>query len=54
MLVEVLEDVARLGAKLIMQTAVEAEVSALLGRARCQRFLDVGGWAGIRNGFCGW
>ena len=32
-LVEVLEDVARLGARLIIQTAVEAEVAEFLGRA---------------------
>ena len=31
-LAEVLEDVARLGTRLIMQTAVEAEVDAFLGR----------------------
>ena len=31
---EVLEDVARLGARLIMQAAVEAEVDQFLGRAR--------------------
>ncbi|MEV4575409.1 IS256 family transposase [Nonomuraea jabiensis] len=36
-LVEVIEDVARLGARLIIQTAVEAEVDAFLGRARYQR-----------------
>jgi hypothetical protein len=36
-LVEVLEDVARLGARLIIQTAVEAEVTEFLGRARYQR-----------------
>ncbi len=34
---EVLEDVARLGARLIMQTALEAEVAEFLGRARDQR-----------------
>ncbi len=34
---EVLEDVARLGARLIMQAAVEAEVAEFLGRARYQR-----------------
>jgi hypothetical protein len=33
-LVEIIEDVARLGAQLIIQTAVEAEVSEFLGRAR--------------------
>jgi len=34
---EVIEDVARLGARLIIQTAVEAEVDVFLGRARYQR-----------------
>ena len=34
---EVIEDVARLGARLIIQTALEAEVDAFLGRARYQR-----------------
>jgi hypothetical protein len=36
-LVEVIENVARLGARLIIQTAVEAEVDAFLGRTRYQR-----------------
>jgi len=36
-LVEVIEDVGRLGARLIIQTALEAEVDAFLGRARYQR-----------------
>ncbi|GAA3112947.1 hypothetical protein GCM10020001_034950 [Nonomuraea salmonea] len=35
--VEVIEAVAPLGARLIIQTAVEAEVDALLGRSRYQR-----------------
>ena len=30
---EIIEDVARLGARLIIQTAVEAEVEVFLGRA---------------------
>lgn len=58
-LVEVIEDVARLGARLIIQTAVEAEVDAFLGRARYQRaaFAADGeqGTAirpGHRNGHC--
>jgi putative transposase len=34
---EVLEDVARLGARLILQTALEAEVTEFLGRARYAR-----------------
>lgn len=52
-LCEVLEDVARLGARLIIQTAVEAEVTEFLGRARYQRAADAGeGRAGLRNGYC--
>jgi putative transposase len=49
-LVEIVEDVARFGAQLIIQSAVEAEVTAFLGRARYER---VGGEysAGSRNGF---
>jgi putative transposase len=39
-LVEIIEDVARLGAQLIIQTAVEAEVTEFLGRARYQRLAD--------------
>src|ERR1700739_106145 len=37
---QVIEDVARLGARLIIQTAVEAEVEVFLGRARYQRAAD--------------
>jgi putative transposase len=59
-LVEVIEDVARLGARLIIQTAVEAEVDAFLGRARYQRAAAVGSdqeeevavRPGHRNGHC--
>jgi len=52
-LAEVLEDVARLGARLIIQTAVEAEVSEFLGRARYQRRTEVSeAAAGSRNGYC--
>jgi putative transposase len=40
-LAEVIEEVARLGARLIIQTAVEAEVDAFLGRARYQRAATV-------------
>jgi hypothetical protein len=36
-LAEVIEEVARLGARLLIQTAVEAEVQEFLGRARYQR-----------------
>nr|WP_165977775.1 transposase [Nonomuraea diastatica] len=58
-LVEVIEDVARLGARLIIQTAVEAEVD---GRARYQRAATVAAEEsneedravrpGYRNGHC--
>jgi putative transposase len=49
---EVIEDVARLGARLIIQTAVEAEVDVFLGRARYQRAAGcVGARPGNRNGF---
>jgi putative transposase len=52
-LAEILEDVARLGARLIMQTAVEAEVEEFLGRARYQRRSEVpDARSGSRNGFC--
>ena len=36
-LVEIIEEVARLGAQLMIQAAVEAEVTEFLGRARYQR-----------------
>jgi transposase-like protein len=52
-LAEVIEDVARLGARLLIQTAVEAEVDEFLGRARYQRRAEVAdARAGSRNGFC--
>jgi transposase-like protein len=61
-LVEVIEDVARLGARLIIQTAVEAEIDAFLGRARYQRSAAVTADGssveestmrpGYRNGHC--
>jgi transposase-like protein len=52
-LVEIIEDVARLGAQLIIQTAVEAEVTEFLGRARYQRAADCpDARAGSRNGYC--
>ena len=51
-LVEIIEDVARLGARLIIQTAVEAEVEVFLGRARYQRAADAPeARAGSRNGY---
>jgi transposase-like protein len=50
---EVIEDVARLGARLIIQSALEAEVEVFLGRARYQRAAGVEGAAqGMRNGYC--
>ncbi len=49
---EVLEEVARLGAQLLLQAALEAEVSEFLGRDRYQRADAVpGARAGSRNGF---
>src|SRR5215216_5966558 len=52
-LVEVLEDVARLGARLLIQTAVEAEVAEFLGRARYQRAAAAAqARPGHRNGHC--
>jgi putative transposase len=48
-LAEVLEDVARLGARLILQTAVEAEVTEFLGRDRYAR--GDRARAGHRNGY---
>ncbi|HEY2200150.1 MAG TPA: IS256 family transposase [Mycobacterium sp.] len=51
-LAEIIEDVARLGARLIIQTAVEAEVEVFLGRARYQRHTDApAARAGSRNGY---
>ena len=52
-LVEVLEEVARLGARLIIQTALEAEVTEFLGRARYQRAASAeDARPGCRNGSC--
>ena len=49
---EVIEDVARLGARLIIQTALEAEVEAFLGRARYQRSaMAQDARPGMRNGY---
>src|SRR5664279_2249450 len=51
-LAEIIEDVARLGARLIIQIAVEAEVEVFLGRARYQRAADVPqARTGSRNGY---
>jgi putative transposase len=49
-LASVLEEVARLSVRLMMQTAIEAEVEEFLGRARYQR-RDDESTAGSRNGF---
>jgi len=50
---EIIEDVARLGARLIIQTAVEAEIEVFLGRARYQRAAGCpDARPGSRNGFC--
>lgn len=52
-LAKTLEQVARLGARLIIQTAVEAEVEEFLGRARYQRVAQLeDARSGSRNGFC--
>jgi putative transposase len=52
-LVDVLEDVARLGARLIIQTALEVEVTEFLGRARYQRAASAeDARPGCRNGYC--
>jgi len=52
-LVDVLEDVARLGARLIIQTALEAEVTEFLGRAPYQRAASAeDARPGSRNGYC--
>jgi hypothetical protein len=45
---DVIEDVARLGARLLLQTALEAEVTTFLGRERYERDPDAG--PGHRNG----
>jgi hypothetical protein len=49
-LAAILEDVARVSVRLLMQTALEAEVDAFLGRARYQR-REQDGPAGSRNGW---
>jgi putative transposase len=49
---EVIEDVARLGARLIIQTALEAEAGVFLGRARYQRSAAAeDARPGMRNGY---
>lgn len=47
------EQVARLGAQLLLQTALEAEVTGFLGRDRYQRGAEVDAARdGLRNGYC--
>jgi hypothetical protein len=41
---EVIEDAAQLGARLIIQTALEAEVEVFLGRARASRHIRSRAW----------
>ena len=49
---EILEEVARLGAQLLMQAALEAEVTEFLGRDRYQRAASTGdARPGSRNGY---
>ncbi|MBS4730411.1 hypothetical protein MSM1_19475 [Mycobacterium sp. SM1] len=49
-----IEQVAVLGARLLLQCALEAEVSAFLGRDRYQRAAaaDEDARVGMRNGYC--
>jgi putative transposase len=49
---EILEEVARPGAQLLMQAALEAEVTEFLGRGRYQRAASTGDTRpGSRNGY---
>lgn len=49
---DILEEVARLGAQLLMQAALEAEVTEFLGHARYQRAATAPAAAdGSRNGY---
>src|SRR6201993_769061 len=49
---EILEDVARLGARLLMQAALEAEITEFPGRGRCQRAAaSEDARPGSRNGY---
>ena len=51
-LASAIEQVARLGAQLLLQTALEAEVTAFLGRDRYQRTATTDGAVeGMRNGY---
>jgi putative transposase len=50
---DILEEVARLGARLLLQTALEAEVGEFLGRNRYERRQQAkAARAGSRNGYC--
>ncbi|MGE5697721.1 MAG: IS256 family transposase [Candidatus Sericytochromatia bacterium] len=52
-LARAVEEVARLGAQLLLQCAVEAEVAAFLGRDRYARLAQTeDARAGLRNGYC--
>ena len=52
-LARALEEVARLGAQLLLQCAVEAEVAAFLGRERYARLAGTeDARPGMRNGYC--
>ena len=49
---EILEEVARLGAQLLMQAALQAEITEFLGRDRYQRAADCEhARPGFRNGY---
>jgi putative transposase len=48
-LASAIEQVARLGAQLLLQAALEAEVTAFLGRDRYQRAVTTPQAAGMRN-----
>jgi putative transposase len=48
---EILEEVARLGAQLLMQAALEAEVTEFLGRDRYARAVAGEARPGSRNGY---
>lgn len=52
-LAEAVEQIARLGAQLLLQSALEAEVTAFLGRDRYARVASTeDARAGMRNGYC--
>jgi putative transposase len=51
-LAAIIEDVARVGARLLLQTALEAEIDEFLGRGRYQRAAEVAdARPGMRNGY---